>query len=312
MSTLLPWVVFNLFIVAMLALDLGLFQRRAHVVGFREAVGWSLAWVILALLFNAGLYFRRGPEAALEFFSGYILEKSLSLDNIFVFAVIFNYLSVPGRYQHRVLYWGVLGALATRGLFILTGVELVFHFRWTLSVFGIFLLITGARFLRRERAKFDPARNRVLRLVRRLFPVSESYEEGAFFLKRGGRLLVTPLFLVLVLIEASDVVFATDSIPAIFGVTQDPFIIYSSNVFAILGLRSMYFVLAGALQKVRYLRTGLSCVLMFVGAKMLMTRWVRISVHWTLVVILGILAATILASWRAERRGREGPPKGAR
>jgi TerC family integral membrane protein len=307
MSTLLPWVAFNVFVLGVLALDLGLFHRRTHPIGFREALWWSAAWVTLSLLFNAALWYWRGPEDALEFFSGYILEKSLSVDNLFVFAVVFDYMAVPARYQHKVLFWGVLGALVMRGTFIFVGVELVSHFNWALSVFGVFLLATGARLLRLERPRFDPARNRVLRLAKRWFPVSESYEGGTFFVKRGGRLLATPLLLVLILVEAADVVFATDSIPAIFGVTQDPFVIYSSNVLAILGLRSLYFVLAGAIQKARYLRTALAGILMFIGAKMLLARWVKIPVVGALSAILAALAIAILASWHAEKRRERNP-----
>jgi tellurite resistance protein TerC len=307
MSTLLPWVAFNVFVLGVLALDLSVIHRRTHSIGFREALWWSAAWITLSLLFNAALYFWRGPQAALEFFSGYILEKSLSVDNLFVFAVVFDYMAVPARYQHKVLFWGVLGALVMRGTFIFVGVELVSHFNWALSVFGVFLLVTGARLLRLERPRLDPASNRVLRLAKRWFPVGESYEGGTFFVKRGGRFLATPLLLALILVEAADVVFATDSIPAIFGVTQDPFVIYSSNVFAILGLRSLYFVLAGAIQKARYLRTGLAGILMFIGAKMLLARWVKIPVVGALSAILAALAVAILASWHAEKRGERNP-----
>jgi TerC family integral membrane protein len=309
MSTLLPWVAFNVLVLGVLALDLSVINRRTHSIGFREALWWSAAWVTLSLLFNAALWYWRGPQDALEFFSGYILEKSLSVDNLFVFAVVFDYMAVPARYQHKVLFWGVLGALVMRGTFIFVGVELVSHFNWALSVFGVFLLATGARLLRLERPRFDPARNRVLRLAKRWFPVSESYEGGTFFVKREGRLLATPLLLVLILVEAADVVFATDSIPAIFGVTQDPFVIYSSNVLAILGLRSLYFVLAGAIQKARYLRAALAGILMFIGAKMLLARWVKIPVVGALSAILAALAVAILASWHAEKRGERNPQR---
>jgi tellurite resistance protein TerC len=302
MSTLLPWAAFNLFVLAMLVLDLGVFHRRGHAIGVREAAGWSAVWVILALAFNAAVYFWRGWQPAVQFFTGYLLEKSLSLDNLFVFALIFRCTVVPAQFQHRVLFWGVWGAIVMRGIFILAGVELVSHFHWFLYVFGIFLLISGVNLLRKPRREFDPARSLLLRLARKFLPVTERFEGGAFFLQRAGRLWATPLFLVLVLTEAADVIFALDSIPAVIAVTQDPFIIFTSNVFAILGLRSLYFLLAGAIVRFRYLHAGLSLVLMFMGAKMVLAYRVKIPTGLALLVILAILLSTILASLHAERK----------
>jgi tellurite resistance protein TerC len=302
MSDLLPWVVFNLVVLALLALDLGVFHRRAHAVSLREATVWSAVWVILSLSFNAGLYFWRGREDALQFLAGYILEKSLSVDNVFVFAVIFSFTAVAAPYQHKVLFWGVLGALVTRGLFILIGVELVRHFHWVLYIFGAFLLVTGVNLLRRGRREFDPTRSPLLHLARRWLRITERFEGAWFFVRRQGRLFATPLFLVLLMIETADVLFAMDSIPAIFAVSEDPFIIYTSNICAILGLRSLYFLLAEAVARFARLRAGLSLVLMFVGAKMLAARFVRIPTWLTLLAIAALLAATILVSLRAEKK----------
>jgi tellurite resistance protein TerC len=299
---LLPWVVFNLAVLALLALDLGVFHRRAHAVSLREAAVWSAVWVVLSLGFNCGLWFWRGREDALQFLTAYILEKSLSVDNVFVFAVIFACMAVAAEHQHKVLFWGVLGALVTRGLFILTGATLIKHFHWVLYFLGAFLLVTGARLLRGQRHEFDPERSSVLRLARRLFPITERFEGAWFFVRRGSRVLATPLLLVLLLVETSDVLFAVDSIPAIFSVSEDPFIIYTSNICAILGLRSLYFLLAGAMAKFRHLRGGLSLVLMFVGAKMLASHFVKVPTWLALLVILVILAATMLVSLRAEKK----------
>ena len=307
MNNLLASAVFTLFVLGLLALDLGVFHRRAHRVSFREAAIWSAFWVVLSLTFNFGLYVWRGPEVALEFLTGYILEKSLSMDNLFVFAVILSYMAVPAEDQHKVLFWGVLGALVMRAAFIATGVALISRFHWVLYLFGVFLVVTGARFLRQQPQEIHPERNPVLRLARRLFAVTEHYEGASLFVRRGGRILATPLFLVLVMIETTDVVFAVDSIPAVFAVTQDPFVVYSSNVLAILGLRALYFVLAGAMVRFRYLRVGLSLVLIFVGTKMLIAGFYKLSILISLAAICAILAAAILFSmWCKERRGEAG------
>jgi tellurite resistance protein TerC len=301
--------IFTLFVLGMLALDLGVLQRRPHILAFREALTWYAFWVSLSIIFNLGVYFWRGPQPALEFLTGYILEVSLSMDNVFVFAVIFSYMSVRAEFQHRVLFWGIVGALVMRATFIGLGVALVARFGWVLYIFGVFLVITGARLLREEEATFHPERSRVLRLARRLFPITENYEGSAFFVRRGGRRFATPLLLVLLLVETTDVLFAVDSIPAIFAVTLDPFIVFTSNVFAILGLRALYFVLAGAIRKFRYLRPGLSLVLMFVGVKMLIVHYYKLPILLSLGVICGILSVAVLASLRAAAKAEAGSRK---
>ena len=296
MNELLASAIFTLFVLGLLMLDLGVFHRRAHRVSFREALLWSAFWIALSLAFNVGLYFWQGSQAALEFLTGYILEKSLSMDNLFVFALIFGYMAVPEEDQHRVLFWGVLGALVMRGGFIAAGVALISRFHWILYLFGVFLVISGVRFLLQKEHQVHPERNPILRLARKLFSVTEKYEGPSMFVRRNGRILATPLFLVLVMIETTDVVFAVDSIPAVFAVTQDPFIVYTSNVLAILGLRALYFVLTGALSRFRHLRTGLSLVLIFVGAKMLVAGFYRLPIVVSLATILTILAGAILFS----------------
>ncbi len=302
MSSLQAVVVFNLFMLGMLALDLGVFHRRAHAISFREASLRSGFWVVLSLAFNLGLYFWRGPQPALEFLTGYILEKSLSIDNVFLFAVIFSTMGLPPPYQHKVLFWGVLGALAMRAVLIGTGVALISRFGWILYIFGIFLVITGATLLRRQRQPIRPERNPLLRLARRVFPITEDYKGASFFLRRNGRLCATPLFLVLLMIETTDVVLALDSIPAVLAITQDPFIIYTSNAFAILGLRALYFLLAGAMEKLRYLRVAVSVILIFVGAKMLLAHFYKVPVLFSLLVICVTLGISVLASLRPDRR----------
>jgi tellurite resistance protein TerC len=310
MAFWLPWVVFGLGVLALMVLDLGVINRRARLISLREAVVWSGAWVILSLVFCAAVYFWRGPAQALDYFTCYVLEKSLSLDNIFVFAVIFEYAAVPSHLQHKVLSWGVLGALVMRATFIFAGIELVTHFQWVFYILGIFLLVSGTNLLRHSRRDLAPARSRLLRLTQKLVPVTEQYEGPAFFVHRAGRRLVTPLFLALLMIEMADVVFASDSIPAAIAVTQDPLIIYTSNIFAVLGLRALYLLLVRTLERFRYLHTGLSLVLVFVGAKMLLVRWVRIPTHWALLTILAILAIAALASLHAEKRVQKLPPNG--
>jgi tellurite resistance protein TerC len=311
MNELLPWVVFNAFVLALLALDLGVFNRRPHLITFREAALWSTFWVALSLLFNLGIYLRHDPQAALEFFTSYLLEKSLSTDNIFLFAVIFASMGVLTQYQHRVLFWGVLGAIIMRGTFILAGVHLVRHFHWVLYCFAVFLLFTGLRLLRAQERKYDPTRSVALRLARKLFPISEHYEGGRFFTRHDGRLYATPLFLVLIMIEVVDIAFAIDSIPAVFAVTQDAFIIYTSNILAVLGLRSLYFLLAGAITRFRYLRSGLAIILIFIGAKMLLAYWVRIPTGIALLGILVILGIFIAASLRVKGQSGDSPPPAA-
>lgn len=309
MTDLLPLVIFVLFVLGMLALDLGVLQRRVHVLSFREAIGWYAFWVSLSIAFNVGLYFWRGPQPALEFLTGYILEVSLSMDNVFVFAVIFSYMAVKAEFQHRVLFWGIVGALVMRAAFILVGVTLVGRFHWILYLFGAFLVITGGKLLREQKDEFHPDRSPVLRLARRILPITETYEGSAFFVRREGRRFATPLLLVLLLVETTDVIFAVDSIPAIFAVTLDPFIVFTSNVFAILGLRALYFVLSGAIRKFRYLRVGLALVLIFVGMKMLVAGFYKLPTLISLGVICGILGAAILASLRLKEDAEAGTRK---
>jgi tellurite resistance protein TerC len=294
------WVGFNAFVLVMLALDLGVFNRKAHSVSLKEALTWSVVWITLALLFNLGLYFISGPEAALQFLTGYLIEKSLSVDNIFVFVLLFSAFKVPAAHQHRVLFWGVLGALVMRGILIAVGATLIEDFHWIIYVFGAFLIITGIRMGLHKETEVHPERNPVLKLVRRFLPVTEDYEGQRFIVRRDGRTLVTPLLLVLVTIETTDLIFAVDSIPAIFAVTTNAFIVYTSNVFAILGLRSLYFVFANIIDKFYYLRIGLAVILSYVGVKMVLTDIFHIPTPLSLLVIALVLAAAILASlWRA-------------
>lgn len=297
-GTLWQWIAFVILVLVLLALDLGVFNRRPHAVSLRQATAWSAFWVVLSLAFGLGIYWRYGPDAGLQFLTGYLLEKSLSVDNIFLFAVIFASMGLAAEYQHRVLFWGVLGALVMRGVFILAGVQLVQRFHGVLYVFGVFLFLMGARLLRKPEKKFDPARSKVTALFRKLLPISDQYEQGGFFTRCTGRLCATPLLLVLMVIEIADVTFAVDSIPAVFAVTQDAFIIFTSNVLAILGLRSLYFLLAGAITRFRYLHLALAVILMFIGARMLTTHWVRIPTGAALLGILAVLAIAVLASLR--------------
>src|SRR5260221_6478160 len=295
-GTIWLWIGFNVFVLAMLALDLGVFHRKAHAVSIKEASIWSVVWITLAMAFNAGVYFFSGPEPALQFFTGYLIEKSLSVDNIFVFGLLFTYFKVPAAYQHRVLFWGVLGALILRGILIVLGTSLLDTFHWIIYLFGAFLIFTGVRMIFHKEEEVHPERNPVLKLVRRIVPVTEGYERDRFIVRRAGKVLVTPLLLVLLVIETTDLIFALDSIPAIFAVTQDPFLVYTSNIFAILGLRSLYFVFAGALSKFYYLKPGLAVVLSFVGVKMVLADIYAIPTLLSLAVIALVLAVAIAAS----------------
>lgn len=290
------WVVFNAFILAMLALDLGLLGRKSHVIKFREAAFRSAAWFTLSLGFAAGLFFYSGGETALTFLTGYLIEQSLSVDNIFVMVVIFSYFGVPAAYQHRVLFWGILGALVMRGTFIVVGAWLLHQFHFIIYVFGGLLVLTGIRMAVREEKPFDGEDNPVVKLVRRLVPLVPRYDGNRFFTLENGKRFATPLLLVLVLVEFTDLVFAIDSIPAIFAVTQDPFLVYTSNVFAILGLRSLYFLLAGVIDKFRFLRYGLAFILTFVGAKMLLAEKVHIPTVTSLLVVAGGIVVSVIAS----------------
>jgi tellurite resistance protein TerC len=295
-SKIVLWVVFNIFVLGMLALDLGIFHRKAHVIKIKEALVWSAVWITLALLFNLGIYLWRGPETALEFLTGYLIEKSLSVDNIFVFLLIFSYFGVPPLYQHKVLFWGILGALIMRAVFIAAGITLIEKFHWTIYIFGAFLILIGAKMALQKERKIHPERNPILRLFRRWVPVAEDYAEGRFLVKRAGHYLATPLFIVLIVVETTDIIFAVDSIPAILAITLDPFIVYTSNVFAILGLRALYFALAGIMELFHHLHYGLSAVLVFVGIKMLIGDIYKIPVSMALSVVAGILLISVVTS----------------
>jgi tellurite resistance protein TerC len=296
MGTLTLWIAFNGFVLLMLAVDLGVFHRRAHTVQLREAAIWSVVWVAVSLAFNAWMLIEYGRQPALEFLTGYLIEKSLSVDNIFVFAVLFQYFSVEPRYQHRVLFWGILGALVMRGAMIAVGVALISRFEWILYIFGAFLVWTGAKMMFQKTEEVHPEHNPFFRMARRYLPLTENYEGQKFFVHRAGRWLATPMLLVLIVVETTDLAFALDSIPAIFAITRDPFIVYTSNVFAILGLRAFYFLLAGILPYFRYLGSGLSVVLMFIGVKMLIEKWVHISTGWSLGIVGGVLTVAVVAS----------------
>jgi tellurite resistance protein TerC len=300
------WISFIAAILVLLALDLGVFHRRAQVVRFKEAFGWTTFYVLLALSFALGLVRMRGSEEATEFLTGYLVELSLSMDNVFVIALIFAYFRVPLEYQHRVLFWGILGALVMRGVMIWIGTELVTRFSWMLYVFGAFLILTGIRMVFSDQEGVDPERNPVLRAARRLFPVSNDFDGQRFTTRLDGRLALTPCALVLLMVETTDLIFAVDSIPAVFAVTQKPYIVFTSNVFAILGLRSLYFVLANAIGYFRYLKFGLSLVLVFIGARMLVHAVdIVIPTEVSLLVVAGLIAASMLFSIFMAKREKE-------
>ncbi|MBK9715947.1 MAG: TerC family protein [Saprospiraceae bacterium] len=290
------WIGFNVFVLLMLALDLGVFNRKAHVISIKEAMIWSGVWIALAMCFNALIYYWQGPSKALEFFTGYVIEKSLSVDNIFVFVLIFTYFKIPSIHQHKILFWGIIGALILRAVFIFAGVALLEKFHWTIYFFAAILIYTGYKMLVQKEKKMEPEKNPVIKLFRRIMPVTNELHDGKFFVEQNGRRFATPLFLVLLLVETTDLIFAVDSIPAILAITQDQFIVYTSNVFAILGLRSLYFALAGMIDKFRYLSKGLALILMFVGVKMLIVDFYKIPILIALLVIVGILVLCIAAS----------------
>ena len=294
------WLGFSALVVGLLALDLGVLNRRAHALTMREAGTWSASIVALALLFGGFLWWREGSRTALEYYTGYLIELSLSVDNLFVFILIFQYFAVPGALQPRVLKWGILGAIIMRGIMIALGALLLERFSWIIYVFGGILVITGIRLYRGDEGRIEPEKNPVIRLVRRIFPVTRSYEGQAFMVKTHAGWIATPLLLVVAFVEWSDLVFAIDSIPAIFAVTRDPFIVYSSNVFAILGLRALYFVLAGAMDKFVHLKVGIAAILVFVGVKMLISAWFHLPTGISLAVILLFLSTAIWASLRSE------------
>ncbi|MCL4785557.1 MAG: TerC family protein [Verrucomicrobia bacterium] len=302
-DTIWLWVGFNVFILAMLALDLGVFHRKTHVVSLRESLTWTAVWVVLALVFNAGVWHYAGSQKALEFFTGYLIEKSLSVDNVFVFALLFSYCAVPPKYQHKVLFWGILGALIMRAIMIAAGAALIARFSWIIYVFGAFLILTGIKMIVKREEEIHPERNPVVKWFKRFLPVTPEYRGDRFFVRENGIRMATPLFVVLLLVEFTDMIFAVDSIPAIFAVTKDPFIVYTSNVFAILGLRSLYFALAGVMDKFHYLKVGLGVVLSFVGVKMILahTAW-KIDTLVSLGVIVLILATSVVWSLLKPRK----------
>ena len=300
----LLWGGFAAFVITVLALDLGVFHRKAHAVSLREAAAWSVAWVTLALAFNGIVWYWLGPTKALEFTTGYVIEEALSVDNIFVFLVLFSFFRVPAAYQHRVLFWGILGAIVMRAIFIMAGAALLARFHWIIYVFGAILVVTGVRLFAQRDEEPDPERNPVLRVFRRFVPTVSEYHGQRFTIVEHGRRYATPLLAVLVAVEATDLIFAVDSIPAVFAVTRDPFIVYTSNIFAILGLRAMYFLLAGVMDRFRYLKPGLALVLMFVGTKMTLTEIFPVPIGVSLGVVAGILAVSILVSLVVTSRER--------
>jgi tellurite resistance protein TerC len=296
------WGGFIALILVLLALDLGVFHRKAHTVGLREAGIWSAVWIGLALLFNGWVFLAFGPQRGLEFTTGYLIEKALSVDNIFVFVMIFTYFATPSQYQHRVLFWGIVGALVLRAIFILAGGALLAKFHWMIYVFGGLLVVTGIKMLLQRNETMDPGKNPVVRIARKLLPVSTRYDGQRFFTVENGKRLATPLLLTLVAVEATDVIFAVDSIPAIFAITRDPFIVFTSNIFAILGLRSLYFLLAGIIEKFHYLKIGLSMVLVFVGMKMLLADVYKVPIAASLLVVAGLIAGSIVLSLLRPKR----------
>jgi tellurite resistance protein TerC len=308
------WVGFNLFVLAMLAVDLGVFHREAHRVTTKEAGIWSAVWITLALIFNAGIYHFMGTQKGLEFLTGYLIEKALSVDNIFVFVLVFSYFRVPPQYQHRILFWGILGALLMRGAMIGAGSLLLQQFHWIIYVFGAFLVYSGIKMATQKEQTVDPEHNPVLVLMKKFIPVTHVYSGQKFFIKEAWRKdgkerrVATPLFVVLVFVETTDLIFALDSIPAIFAVTQDPFIVYTSNVFAILGLRALYFLLAGVIEKFHYLKIGLAFVLVFVGAKMLAESFIHIPTGISLLVVAVVLTISVVASLLFPQKVEEHAP----
>ena len=290
------WVAFNVFVITMLVLDLGVFHRKSHVIKFKESLVWCAIWISLALLFNVGIYIWDGKKMAIEFLTSYLIELSLSVDNLFVFLLIFSYFRVPAKHQHRVLFWGILGAVIMRAIFIAAGITLIQKFHWIIYIFGGFLIFSGIKLALEKDKEIHPEKNPVLKLFRRFMPVLSRYKEGKFFLRRNQRYYATPLFIVLLVVETTDVMFALDSIPAVIAITTDPFIVYTSNVFAILGLRAIFFALAGIMRLFHYLHYGLSFILVFVGVKMLVSKFYEIPVEIALGVIIAVLTTSVVAS----------------
>ena len=296
MSDVLAWSIFGIIVLALLALDLGVFHRKAHEVKMKEALIWSAVWIGVALLFNLGVYFVKGKELAAQFLAGYLLEKSLSVDNLFVFLLIFNYFHLPARFQHEVLFWGIIGALVSRAIFIVCGIGLLHYFSWMIYVFGAILVGTGLKLAFEKDKKVEPEKNIFVKLFRRFFPLTQDYHDGKFFVRLNGVLFATPLIVILLVVESTDIVFAVDSIPAILAISRDLFIVYTSNVFAILGLRALYFALAQLMKLFHHLHYGLSLILVLIGVKMIISHFVHIPTIATLGTILLILTASVVAS----------------
>ncbi|HDT15241.1 MAG TPA: TerC family protein [Firmicutes bacterium] len=290
------WVGFNLFVIGMIALDIAVFHKKDSVVSMKEALTWSFVWVALALLFNVGIYFWFGKASALEYFTGYIIEKSLSIDNLFVFITIFQYFRVPPQYQHRVLFYGILIAMILRAFFILVGIKLVNEFEWILFIFGIFLIYIAVKTAFEGSEEYDPSKNPAVKIFSRFMPLRSEYDSSRFIVKENGKWHITQLFVVLMVINVVDIVFAVDSIPAIFAITRDPFIVYTSNIFAILGLRALYFAIAGVMGMFHYLKYGLAVILAYVGFKMIITHWIHIDTLFSLVFIVSVITVTIIFS----------------
>ncbi|MFA5059752.1 MAG: TerC family protein [Candidatus Omnitrophota bacterium] len=290
------WTIFIVFVLGMLILDVLVFNRRSHEVKLKEALLWSAFWVGLALLFNLAILIWKGQKPALEFLTGYLIEQSLSVDNLFVFIMIFSYFRVPKEYQHKILFWGILGAQVMRAIFIFAGVALIHKFEWIIYIFGLFLVLAGIRMGVHKDEEIHPERNPVLKLFRRFMPVTTNYEQDRFFIKKDNKTWATPLFITLLMVETTDVVFAVDSIPAVLAITLDPFIVYTSNIFAILGLRALYFALAGIMPLFHYLHYGLSVILVFVGLKMIASHFIKISTGISLGFVVGILIISVVAS----------------
>lgn len=303
------WIVFNAFIILMLIVDLYVFNRKPHTITIRESLTWTGVWIVLALIFGAGLYFFMGSGPALDYFTGYLIEKSLSVDNIFVFLLVFTYFGVPAQFQHKVLFWGIFGALVFRLIFIFIGVALIEQFHWVIYIFGAFLIITGIKLGLEKDKEIQPGKNPFLKLLRRFVPITSDFHGPDFFIKKRGRYIATPMVIVLIVIETTDIVFALDSIPAIMAITRDPFIIYSANAFAILGLRALYFALSGVMRLFHYLHYGLSFILVYIGVKMMLEDLIEIPTLVTLGVILITLTLSVIFSIRFPKEERPADPQ---
>jgi tellurite resistance protein TerC len=307
---LILWIAFNVFVLGMLAIDLGVFHRKAHAVSLKEAGAWSCVWIGLALVFNIGVYYLWGQEKALEFLTGYVIEKSLSVDNLFVFLMVFQYFNTPAEYQHRILFWGIVGALVLRAIFIATGSALLSNFHWMIYVFGGFLVVTGIKMFLQGDEKLEPEKNPVVRLFQRMMPVTHDYHGQSFFITKDGKRHATLMMVVLIVVETTDVIFAVDSIPAIFAITTDPFIVYTSNIFAILGLRALYFALAAMIHRFKYLKYALALVLVFIGSKIFLVGIIgKIPAVISLSVTFGLIAGGVLVSlWKTRGQSAVGEP----